>query len=150
MRTVDLRKSSLQNIRENAKKMKSSTLIFADCCTPGTRSPYFALISAGKFVLNYVNLDLCAVFRNVPLSQNATTCSCNFLPRSPHSFHPPPCCWGLIMLGKRGPGLSPAPTINVPSPTLVLISEATGRLLNQSPHYLSGKNSYCSTHFKAF
>lgn len=95
---------------------------------------HFPLLSfvLEKFVLNYVNFELYEIFRNAPLSQNATTCFGSLLHWSPHSFQHCPCCRGLITLGKRGPRLNPAPAINLPSPTQVLISEATGRLLNQS------------------
>lgn len=50
---VNLRKSSLQNTRDNVKKTKSS-IISADCCPPTKCSLAFAFISAGKFVLRFV------------------------------------------------------------------------------------------------
>ena len=98
--TVNLRKSSLQNIKENAKKTKSNTTISADCCPPRPRSPDLAFTSAGEFVLNQVTFELPEGFRNAPLSQNAATCSGSLLPGAPPSLQPPP--WQASLSWERG------------------------------------------------
>ena len=78
---VNLRKSCLQNTRENVKKTKSSTTISADRCPPTKRSLVFAFISAGKFVLRFVTFEwhevLGTCFRSLP-------------PGSSPFFQPPP------------------------------------------------------------
>ena len=54
---VNLRKSCLQNTRDNVKKTKSSTTISADHCPMSKCSLVLAFISAGKFVLHFVTFE---------------------------------------------------------------------------------------------
>ena len=133
--TVNLRKSSLQNIKENAKKTKSNTTISADCCPPRPRSPDLAFTSAGEFVLNQVTFELPEGFRNAPVSQNAATCSGSLLPGAPPSLQPPPRQAPLSW--ERGVQDSALPlTLPVPAPSQALASTArSGRHLNQSSRY---------------
>lgn len=135
--TVNLRKSSLQNIKENAKKTKSNTPVSSDCCPPRPRLSDLAFTSAGEFVLNQVTFELPEGFRNAPLSQNAATCFGSLLPGAPPSLQPPPrqapLSWERGAQDSALPLTLPLP---VPAPSQALTSTARpGRHLNQSPRY---------------
>lgn len=120
---VNLRKSSLQNTRDNVKKTKSS-IISADCCPPTKCSLVFAFISAGKFVLRFVTFAWHEVFGMLPF----------------HKMQRPvleaSCLDALLSSSLLPPqGLSPAPTLPVPAPSQALTSKArSGGHRNQSPH----------------